>query len=184
MKATEILKTEHAAITLLLDILEKACETMESGGTVADDDITRMIDFLETFADGCHHRKEEEILFPALEKAGIPREHGPIGVMLAEHDHGRHFVAAMHDDHTRMKAGDGSASRDFVQDARAYRRLLLLHIQKENEVLFPLADRCLETGADAAIVELFDRVEREEVGAGKHEAYHAMLKSLSTAYLH
>lgn len=184
MKATATLMKEHEAINRLLDILEKACQTIESGGGVADDDLASMLDFLKTFADGCHHRKEEEVLFPALERAGIPKEHGPLGVMLAEHDLGRQYIAGMDEELRRMSAGDASASAEFVQDARAYRNLLHLHIQKENLVLFPMADRSLTIDTDEEIVREFERIEEEKIGSGKHEEYHAMLKSLSTVYLH
>jgi hemerythrin-like domain-containing protein len=35
------------------------------------------MEFLTVFVDKCHHGKEEEFLFPALEAAGIAREGGP-----------------------------------------------------------------------------------------------------------
>ena len=47
------------------------------------------------FADKCHHGKEEDVLFPELEKAGIARQGGPIGVMLHEHVSGREFIRRM-----------------------------------------------------------------------------------------
>ena len=42
-------------------------------------------DFTQNFTDVCHHGKEEEALFPALEKAGMPTNMGPIHMMLLDH---------------------------------------------------------------------------------------------------
>jgi hypothetical protein len=51
--------------------------------------------FFRNFADRCHHSKEEDELFPKMVEHGIPKEGGPIGVMLMEHDQGRAFVRGM-----------------------------------------------------------------------------------------
>ena len=44
-----------------------------------------VIDFSKNFTDVCHHTKEEKSLFPALEKAGLPTNMGPIAMMLMDH---------------------------------------------------------------------------------------------------
>jgi hemerythrin-like domain-containing protein len=53
------------------------------------------VDFVRNFADRCHHAKEEENLFPRMEARGVPRDGGPIGVMLFEHEEGRAYVRAI-----------------------------------------------------------------------------------------
>ena len=95
MTPAEQLREEHQGITLMLKILEKVCAKMEAQGKVNPDHLERIVEFFRIFADKCHHGKEEDLLFPEMEKAGIPREKGPIGVMLAEHSQGRGFVQGM-----------------------------------------------------------------------------------------
>ena len=89
MKATEALKHEHEAVKLMMRIMEAISARIRSGLKVQRQDLDNMTDFLRVFVDQCHHAKEEEIFFPVLEEAGIPKTGGPIGVMLAEHEQGR-----------------------------------------------------------------------------------------------
>ena len=84
-KATQDLRNEHDAILHVFTILDK----MLSTDTKEDVEIFKfgdeLIYFLKTFADKCHHGKEEDYLFKELIARGIPNEGGPIGVMLQEH---------------------------------------------------------------------------------------------------
>ena len=182
MKPTEELGREHQAITVMLNVLENVCKRIESGVSVDQEDLSAMVNFLKVFADGCHHGKEEEYLFPALERAGIPRQNGPIGVMLAEHAMGRNFVKSMSNALGGGAAGQWTESAQFVQNARGYINLLTAHIQKENLVLFPMADQRLTPETQEELVKGFERVETEKVGAGVHEEFHALLGSLKQKY--
>jgi hemerythrin-like domain-containing protein len=132
-------------------------------------------------ADRCHHAKEEDLLFVAMEEAGIPRQGGPIGVMLHEHTLGRGYVQGMADGLAAYKMGGGGAQ--VAGNARGYVELLTQHIHKEDHILYPMADRALSAAKQAELAEGFERVERERVGPGKHEAYHALLDRLEGAYL-
>jgi len=183
MKPTEILKEEHQLILTMLRVIDVVCTRLESGEKVKLEDCADMIDFIRNFADRCHHAKEEKLLFPAMEKAGIGRENGPIGVMLAEHTAGRNFVKGMDEALAEMKSGDSVATSKFFQDATSYINLLDGHIMKENNVLFVMADERLTANQQEELSLGFDRVEREEVGAGVHEKYHEMLHRLRDIYL-
>jgi hemerythrin-like domain-containing protein len=183
MRPTEELKHEHDAILLMLEIMDRAASRLDAGLAVPVGDLDAMIDFLKTFADGCHHAKEEGYLFPAMEQAGVPREHGPIGVMLAEHTLGRTYIARMSEAVQAIRTGMSAQASGFSESARGYRNLLQAHIQKENTILFPLADMRLSPAAEESIVKGFETIETEKVGAGKHEAYHALLRQFREKYL-
>jgi hemerythrin-like domain-containing protein len=183
MKPTEILKEEHQLILSMLQVIDTVCAKLESGEKVKPEHCADMIDFIRNFADKCHHAKEEKLLFPAMEKAGIGRENGPIGVMLAEHTAGRHFAKGMDEALAEMKTGDSVATSKFVQDATSYINLLDGHIIKENNVLFMMADERLSAKQQEELLKGFDRVEREEIGAGVHEKYHEVLHRLQGIYV-
>lgn len=177
MRSTEILMTEHKAVLLSLLILEEAGAALASGNAEAGKDLEQLLDFFRGFVDHCHHSKEEVILFPELVRRGVPQEGGPIGVMLSEHESGRDHVR-------RIQAFlDTGAADQVLPVIRSYRALLEAHIQKEDKVLFPMADRLLDTARSEELVQDFDRIELEHVGEGKHEAYHQMLHALRDRYL-
>jgi hemerythrin-like domain-containing protein len=145
---TDVLRDEHRVILRALDLLETAAARLAGG----EGWWREIIGWLRAFADRNHHAKEEASLFPAMVKAGVPSEGGPIGVMLEEHERGRALVAA-------MEASEPAAR---AATARAYVALLREHINKENEVLFPLADAILDEAAQGALQREFEAVEAEQ----------------------
>ena len=140
MKATDALKKEHEAVRLMMKIMDAACVKINAQQKLQTADIDDMIDFLKVFVDRCHHGKEEQILFPQLELAGVPKEGGPIGVMLAEHEQGRVCIRNMSQAVVDYKAGNTAAITALVDNIAAYNELLDQHINKENTVLFAMAD--------------------------------------------
>jgi len=183
MTATEQLKAEHRGMKLMLRIIEKMCERLKSGSGVEPEHLEQVLEFLRVFADKCHHAKEEELLFPALEKAGVPREGGPIGVMLAEHNKARQHVKGMGEGITQYKAGKKDASAKIVENGMAYIRILAAHIDKEDNVLYPIADARLAKSTWDELLARFDQVETERIGPGKHEQFHRMIENLEKVYL-
>jgi hemerythrin-like domain-containing protein len=176
-RAIEDLMHEHEAILSALDILGGMDRQMTAGKPVDRDDIVAFVGFLREFADKCHHGKEEGLLFPALVAAGMPERGGPVGVMLAGHGEGRHWIADM-----EAAATPTLNATAFTRAARGYTQLMQAHIQKENQVLFVMADRVL---APEQLDDLFDAFEAHEasvIGAGRHEALHTLLKSLQAKY--
>lgn len=182
MDATEVLKEEHGGVKTMLGILGKVCDRLGSGEAVPPGDLDRILEFLKVFVDRCHHAKEEDFLFPALERAGIPKEGGPIGVMLAEHVAGREFIRGMGEAADGLKRGDREAAERFVANARGYAELLLQHIDKEDNILYPMADARLGEETHRKLAEDFERVEEERVGHGKHEEFHRVMEELKKTY--
>lgn len=169
---------EHEAILFALKILESFEQRIAAGQAADTADLQAFLGFLKEFADKCHHGKEEGILFPALVSAGLPAQGGPVGVMLDEHVQGRHWIAQM-----ESSLSPQFDPGRFVQAASAYRELLQAHIQKENEVLFPMAERLLAPEQLEALFERFEAHEAQVIGAGRHEQLHALLKRLRAKYV-
>jgi hemerythrin-like domain-containing protein len=181
MKASDVLRNEHRAVERVLRALNRAADRLDAGEAVPPQLFEDSLDFLRNFADRCHHGKEETALFPAMAKAGIPVEQGPIGVMLAEHEEGRGYIRAMGEALEAYKRGDATARRPLADNARAYAELLAQHIQKEDNILFPMADQLLPQAQQQELVAEFDRIESEKIGPGVHERYHRMIDELDHA---
>jgi len=183
MTATGDLRAEHEGILRMLDILRAMAARIAAGETVPPAQLESILDFLKVFADKCHHGKEEDILFPALEAAGLPREGGPIGVMLHEHTLGRGHIRDMGAALETLPGAGQTGYAAFSAAALAYADLLTQHIAKENNVLFPMAERLLGAPALTDMHEDFERLEAERIGPGRHEAFHRLLNDLATEYL-
>lgn len=183
MKATAELVNEHRGIEVMLKVLKAVATRLRAGETVPADHLESILEFLTVFVDHCHHGKEEAFLFPAMEKAGVRRDGGPIGVMLTEHVQGRQLIGRIKDALSRHASGAADGAEDVAATIDQYVDLLTQHIAKENGVLFPLAESRLDAGQDEALFESFEQLERERIGPGRHEAFHALLDQLQATYL-
>jgi hemerythrin-like domain-containing protein len=181
MEATQILSAEHRIIERVIGALETEVVKVEAGAAVNPQFFLDAADFIQGFADGCHHRKEEGVLFQAMAANGMPKEVGPLAVMLAEHELGRGFNRGMRAAADRVRHGDVAASLEIVRNARGYADLLRQHIHKEDQVLFPMADRVIPVKQQAQVAADFERVEHEETGEGIHEKYLALAAALVSA---
>jgi len=179
------LLAEHEAVRTTLKILQRIGQDVAKTGKIANPEhLDQLFDFFTTFVDRCHHSKEEEQLFPALEEAGVSREGGPVGVMLKEHQQGRDLVVKMKTALRQYGGGDKDAAQKFTQHANDYIALLNFHIDKENNVLFPMANNNLSNSKLEELKKEFDRIETDRIGTGKHEAFHKMIDSMKGIYLH
>ena len=143
MTATTALRSEHEIILAVIACLRAACDAARGGEDIDAESFRKGVDFIRAYADGWHHAKEEVHLFPALEAAGVPRDGGPVGVMLQEHVIGRSHVGVMAEHLEAAAEGDRPARATVVEHALAYADLLEAHIQKEDGILFNMADRML-----------------------------------------
>lgn len=178
MKATEILKHEHQAILIVIAAVEKEVAFIGKTGRIHAQTVREMADFLKNFVDRCHHGKEEKHLFAMLHERGMPMDSGPLAVMLHEHEQGRACVRAVAEAVAGDGAPDATAIRKAKENMAAYAQLLRAHIDKEDNVLYPMADRLLKPADQKTLAQAFDKVESEEMGEGVHEKYHAWIETL------
>jgi hemerythrin-like domain-containing protein len=174
---TQVLMAEHELILQALDALEKKVAAVQAGAAPDRTYFEKAVEFLRGFADKCHHGKEEELLFKRMADRGFPLQGGPIAVMLNEHDMGRAFIKGIADGAAEIGSDPGAAKR-VTENAQGYIDLLRNHIGKENNVLFPMADRVLSAEDQADLGMAFEKFEGEEMGAGVHEVMLKLLQEL------
>jgi hemerythrin-like domain-containing protein len=109
-----------------------------------------LIALLRTLADQCHHGKEEGYLYPSMKEKGIPPD-GPIARLLAEHSEVRDYLGTL----------SGLPSRaERAAAALLYVRVMRQHIEQENAVIFPVADRLFTPEEQAALARAVRRWSR------------------------
>jgi len=182
MNPTEILSNEHRVIEVMLSVLEKISERALQEKKLDKESAEMAIDFIRSFADGCHHGKEEGSLFPTLIAKGMPKEGGPVGQMLHEHEQGRAYVKQMLENLDAASEGNSDALEIFTEGAAGYVQLLRAHIVKEDNILFPLADRVLDSSDQQQLLDRFANVETEHMGEGTHEKYTEIARKLAVRF--
>ena len=178
------LMNEHRLIEKVLSSLDRYTADVAAGTAGDRPTIARYAEFFREFADRCHHGKEENILFKALARNGMPTGSGPIAVMLHEHNIGRALVTQL------ASMGQGSAPltgeerKKVRQTASNFVSLLGAHIRKEDAILFRIAEQQLPRHAMDDVAARFDAFEQREMGEGVHERLHSLAESLIGSEAH
>jgi len=170
MQPTDILMNEHRLIEQVLNCLEKILEQCVSGQKLDVQSAKQAIEFFRTFADRCHHGKEEAQLFPVMQANGFSGGCSPVVVMLREHELDRLYIQGMHAAIEPAAAGDPESLKWFIAHGQSYLKLLREHIRKEDLCLFPAANHRLTAEDQEQLLVAFEKFEAEKIGQGTHEA--------------
>jgi hemerythrin-like domain-containing protein len=174
---TQALVDEHRLILRMIALLERNALRTEEGAYSNWQFYLDGVDFIRSYADRFHHAKEEDVLFIALVKNGMPRENSPVAAMLMEHEQGRAFVRGMETAVKEALNGIPGREGDIAENALAYAALLRDHIAKEDEILYPLAERVIPEIMRPEIVKDYQRAETQS-----STDFSAFYRSLVEAY--
>ncbi len=168
--ALKLLSDEHQDILKVIDVLLKECDSLQSGNKIDEDFFKKTIDFVRGYADKFHHAKEEDILFIELSKDEVQMRCDPTEQMSHEHDLGRSFIK-------KLEKGIEENNKDkIIENARGYAELLQDHIFKEDNILYPMADKALGPRIKNNILKRFKQVDQKLFK--KKEKYLLFLKEL------
>ena len=176
--ATKNLENDHVNILRLIDVMEKML-LVKSKNT---EHFEKTVSLIKSYADGLHHAKEENLLFPLMVKRGFSSEQGPIAIMLHDHAQGRDYVNGMTEGIAGYKIGNESALAKLYENMQGYIILLRNHIAKENNVLFRMADNALSENDQQELLEEFAKVENEVVCGGVLKDCITAIEKLESAY--
>jgi hemerythrin-like domain-containing protein len=140
---TTALVEEHRLIKRMLTLIEHAAPQTAAGIFTDWQFYLDGVDFIRQYADRFHHAKEEDILFEALITNGMPRQNSPVAAMMMEHELGRSYVKALEEAARKAQDGENGQQQIISENALAYAALLREHISKEDDILYPLAERVI-----------------------------------------
>jgi hemerythrin-like domain-containing protein len=176
--ATKNLEDDHVHILKLTEVM-KAITGQEKPEI---SDVSSIIDIIRNFADGLHHSKEENLLFPAMEEKGFSSQQGPVAVMLLEHEKGRSFVKGMIENLESFKLGDASAVKALYRNMTGYAELLDNHITKENNILFRMADMKFSGTEQENLLKKFEELDQSRSDGTSAEEYISRINNLALVY--
>lgn len=171
---TAVMVKEHQLILRMIALLEQNVALMEQGRFRNWQFFLDAVDFIRNYADRFHHAKEEDVLFVELINNGMPEKQSPIEAMHIEHDQGRAFVRNMAEAAEKAVAGEAGQIAVIAENARGYIALLREHIDKEDTILYPLAERILPQDVRPRMVEAYGKA--EVVTPGLEEKYQLMVE--------
>ncbi len=177
--ATQNLENDHVYIIQLTNIILAMVEKKNTD--IAHFEM--VVNLIRNFADGTHHVKEENFLFPLLGEKGFSPQFGPVAVMLHEHEVGRSFVKATADAIHEFKTGNKAAIQSVYENLSDYAYLLQNHIDKENNILFRMADEAFSQAEQQNMILQFTDVENNVDRAFNQENSKHEIEALAKIYL-
>ena len=171
---SDLLMADHEQTEKVIDALETLWRDQAPDPVM----VAKAVRYFSEFADACHNQKEEQHLFPLLEAAGIPRQGGPLAVMLAEHERSQELLEAFRALGQRVAGRRRGRGREMLRVFREYGALLKGHYWKENDILYPMGRRALGPQDDAAIVAGIEALEAG-LGADTRARYQALAREIT-----
>jgi hemerythrin-like domain-containing protein len=176
--ATQNLENDHVQILRLIEVMERITESARPN----IEHLELVVKFIREFADGLHHAKEEQLLFPLMVHKGFSNQTGPVAVMLHDHEEGRDFVKGMAENISLFKQGNSAALKAIHTNMLGYADLLKNHIVKENNVLFRMADNAFSTAEQESLLLDFTKVENKQENGRSKDDYVTMIDNLAGIY--
>ena len=171
--STTSLRRDHELIEKVIKAMKSTIQLLNDDKQIPESILLPVIDFSKNFTDVCHHSKEEKSLFPALEKAGLPSNMGPIAMMLMDHQRSREIGTQMEESAKEyLSSGD---STKLVSDMQQYVEHITEHLWKENNKLFMMAEARLQYVSENVDKELNEIEKSKLEGLGKTRKHYEQL---------
>jgi hemerythrin-like domain-containing protein len=131
------LMIEHRLIERMVRALHQEMHAMEEQDEMNLEVIDAAVDFFRTYADRCHHGKEEDILFRDLAGKALSPEHKKImDELIQEHRFGRQTVGKLVNAKERYAQGDKGARQEIIGFLKTLVEFYPAHIEKEDKHFF------------------------------------------------
>ena len=175
--STASLRRDHELIEKVIKSMETTIQLLNEGKQIPESILNPVIDFSKNFTDVCHHSKEEGSLFPALEQAGMPRNMGPIAMMLMDHERSREIAKYM--EAAAQEYFESGNATNLINHMKQYVEHITEHLWKENNRLFLMAEARLQYVSEKVDKELNEIEDSKLKEIGKtREQYEKLVADL------
>ncbi len=168
------LMIEHRLIEKMIAVMKKNLTAIEEHSYIVPGFIETTVDFTRTYADRCHHGKEEDILFRELKKKTLTAQHRKtMEELIEEHVWARKTIKALLEAYTHSQQGNAESLSDVAAHPKALVYFYPQHIEKEDRHFFrPVMEYFTPAERDALLEEGFE-LDRKLI----HEKYETISKT-------
>lgn len=131
------LMIEHRLIEKMIAVIRGEITRIENGGEVDPGFIDDAADFIHTYADRCHHGKEEDILFRDLGKKELSTfDRFTVEELKEDHRKGRENTALLVAAKEKYIRGDKTQAEAILNEMKFFVDFYPKHIEKEDKHFF------------------------------------------------
>ena len=156
-RVLNIIRDEHRSIAAVLHGMQYLVQGVREKKSKVDPKVFRaMLYYLDTFAERVHHPKEDQYLFDALKRRGAGAD-ALIAELEKEHASGEQELRKLEQDLVRYEEGGEKEFPAFAREIESFVAGYWDHMRKEEEGVFPLAERLLKEDDWASIDRAFEQ---------------------------
>ena len=169
------LMIEHRLIERMIDVMKEQLVFIEKEKKVDPEWIETAVDFIRTYADRCHHGKEEDILFRDLGGKKLAEEHKrTMEELVEEHRWGRKVTARLVEANARYVHGNKEALSPITDCIRSLVEFYPRHIEKEDRHFFIPSMDYFTAHEQDDMFEAFAEFDRKVI----HERYRSVVEEV------
>lgn len=180
MNPSTELQSDHVAMSIILDAMEKRAHEILKYGTVDYFRIGQILDFLHNYTDNLHYAKEERVLFPAVMDVTKPWISRTINNLIHEHVVAREYIKEIDKHLHDCLSGNAEALRELGNVMLKYVELETNHIKVEDDVVMPLFKRLQEDRKLDGLKFEFKELPGKNIDHLKYLEYYRLINILST----
>lgn len=177
LSGTRIIHQEFETIRRVLFLLEKAANYLDKDQPISQEAFNEILEIIRNFSDKCHQEKEDKILFPLLKDKVDRKKKDFLGRLLMEHVTSRDKIRDLSESLNNIYQGK-KAKKRITKIAYAYIKHTKKHIQTEEKILLPWANKILTDDDQIMIKNKFEDLERNDIETGVHEKYITKIEEL------
>ena len=182
MTPTENLINEHKEINELLNILSKISDKIKSKDVFYTNDVEEIVDYLILLINKSHHGKEDGVFYPELMQSGISKEIAPLSIINYEHTLSRRYLKEIVSCVVNCKIGNDFSGEMLAESITNYVVVIKNHIKREEEIVFPMAEKLLSVDKKNEIAKKFENIDENNFNHSFVEHFNKLLKKFKIKY--
>jgi hemerythrin-like domain-containing protein/rubredoxin len=176
MMPIALLMIEHRQIERMIPVLREGAIRARIG-VVDAGRIDNLVDFIRTYADRCHHGKEEDILFAAMQLKSLPSEiRSTMERLLEDHKASRENLRSVVDANRRYRLGETAALGNMASALERLANLYPDHIAVEDKAFFIPSMELFSKEEQARMLAQFHNFDRLLI----HQIYRVKMDDLAS----
>jgi len=182
MTPTENLINEHKKINELLDIMSKIALKIKSKDVFYPNDVEEVVKYLINIIENSHHGKEDDVFYPELISSGIPKETAPLSIINYEHIISVNYLKDISSCVVNCKIGNDFSGELLADSLTNYVIAIKNHIQREEEIVFPIANEVFSIEKQNEILQRFEVIEQKYISNSFNDQFDKLLNKFKNKY--
>jgi len=182
MTPTENLINEHKKINELLDIMSKIALKIKSKDVFYPNDVEEVVKYLINIIENSHHGKEDDVFYPELISSGIPKETAPLSIINYEHLISVNYLKDISSCVVNCKIGNDFSGELLADSLTNYVIAIKNHIQREEEIVFPIANEVFSIEKQNDILQRFEIIEQKYISNSFNDQFDELLNKIKNKY--